>query len=468
MSEKYLQILNFKWGLEARRSELTTQMGALAVCKNGFINNGGEIEQRQSFVKDAHTYPTNTFGLQDTDTGLQTYGADPTANAALPTGVTYVQLNHPASVLGLVVAFNSVLYSTNFLGKAFVVVYFASGDVFCFYNGVIVGPTWFGHVLSVNHITPSDLSVDLAAQVNAISGWLAHANTTASAASDSTGYKESAQTGSTLVMTPGGVHMQPTVGFTSATSGQLGSQLIDQNYGGVPALAAKTAFTLNAGTNGTVTVTAPATQGGTGTAALTNGAVNFITNLVTTAAAVATAINNYTFITGYSAISNGATVTVFAPSTWGNVTFNLTVTTTGDITTAAGTPSSLFTMTLSPLGLDVVKVSSSGGTVVGSISASSSGASGTVGVTFKWEETDATGTPIVGASPSGILMSPLAIGTVGPPFQAAATVTFSKSFVSANSAFGHFKCTATDNGANAQTNTPYLLFTVALELANHQ
>ena len=93
MADKFIQLNSFKFGLDSRREELSSLPGTLFQLINAFINEGGEIEQRKSFVKDAHTYPSNTFGLQDTDTGLKTFGsaATPIPNV-LPTGVTYQQL----------------------------------------------------------------------------------------------------------------------------------------------------------------------------------------------------------------------------------------------------------------------------------------------------------------------------------------------------------------------------------------
>lgn len=47
----YLTIKNFKYGLDLRKSELTSQLGTLNVLQNGHINQGGEIEEKQAFVQ---------------------------------------------------------------------------------------------------------------------------------------------------------------------------------------------------------------------------------------------------------------------------------------------------------------------------------------------------------------------------------------------------------------------------------
>ena len=84
MAEKYIYLSGFKYGLDARKSVLTSVPGTLVKAENCFVNIGGELEQRMSFVRDANTYPSNTFGLQDTDSGLVTFGSDAAPSGPLP------------------------------------------------------------------------------------------------------------------------------------------------------------------------------------------------------------------------------------------------------------------------------------------------------------------------------------------------------------------------------------------------
>src|SRR5207245_1675775 len=146
-------------------------------------------------------------------------------------------------------------------------------------NGSLVKPTRNGLVLFIDAVieTISNLASDLASQINAITGWLAHANVTSAQMSDSAGYHETALAGSVLVMSPPNIRWSPTISKVSA-GGTLGARLIDQNYGGVAGTAARAAFTLGVGTTGTVTVTAPANADGTGTAQLSGGAITFNTS----------------------------------------------------------------------------------------------------------------------------------------------------------------------------------------------
>jgi hypothetical protein len=77
MSDKYVTLQNFKYGLDGRKSELSSVPGTLLQCINGHINSGGEVEQRKTFAKQTNPFGGVTFGLQDTDSGLVTFGSRP-------------------------------------------------------------------------------------------------------------------------------------------------------------------------------------------------------------------------------------------------------------------------------------------------------------------------------------------------------------------------------------------------------
>jgi hypothetical protein len=185
MADRYTVIQNFKRGLDARRSELTSSPGTLIQCQNAHINSGGEIEQRMSFGVDAVTYPASTFGLQDTSVGLVTFGSV-ASPGSLPTGVTYQRLTHPTGYYSSgTIAMTGVVFSCNYLGNAFVIAKWTDGTVLCYYDGSLVLPSRDGLVLvqaAGNTIeSASNLSTDLAAIVNATSDWVALANTDAPA-----------------------------------------------------------------------------------------------------------------------------------------------------------------------------------------------------------------------------------------------------------------------------------------------
>jgi hypothetical protein len=437
-----LKIENFKYGLDARRDDLVAQPGTLVTLNNGHINPGGEAEKRGSYTADANLYPTNTFGLQDTDTGLMTFGSDASPNAALPTGVTYQKLLDPYNPG---TSMSAVLFSWSYLGKAVVIAQYITGNVVVFYNGSAILQISDGYV-GVPQTNPQQ-SINLAGIFNRIPGWLADPNVTSlvpwKTGNLNTGYNETALNGSTLVMSPPNVHFTPTVANNSSASGIIGVQLIDQNYPGIAAVAARAAFVL--GTSGvntgdTVTVTAPAKADGTGTAQLSGGAVVFDTSIGQTVVDIVNAINNNTFLTGYSASASVNTVTVYAPIGFGNFTFNLTITTTGNLTSAMGTPGQSFTVSVSPSTITPANQQPPLGavptTVVGGVlTASSSGKAGTV--TYSWQECNSDGTIPVDAPGSGITINP----KTGP------SVAVGWKITAAGQVFqGYVLCSAHDGG----------------------
>lgn len=64
-----LAIASFKFGLDTRRSELTSQPGTLVQAENCHVNQGGQLEKRYGFFNTVG-FTTNTFGLESTDAGL--------------------------------------------------------------------------------------------------------------------------------------------------------------------------------------------------------------------------------------------------------------------------------------------------------------------------------------------------------------------------------------------------------------
>jgi len=393
MADKTLTIASFKYGLDTRRAAMAALPGTLQTAQNVAVNSGAELIKRKAFVKDANLFPTNTFGFQDTDSGPMVFGSDAAPNAALPTGVVYQRLQSPYGG-----TMSGVVFSTSFLGKAFVIATYATGDAYVFYDGAIVPQITDGKV-GISSIAV--LSTILAAAVNRIPGWLAHANVTgnqkytAPPDTPSVGYRETALQGSTLIMSPVGVHFTPVIVNNNSAAGLLGVRLIDQNYPGVPASSANSVFTINAGTAGTLDVQAPLASDGSNIQSITNGPVTLSlgTTLPTFALQVAYAINNYSYVTGYTAVAGAQTVTVYAPPEFGAV-FNtppsavtLDVITTGDVTTnGTGTAGLQFTVTLTPPNLAVVvqRSGTTGGSslVQGSIACSAVGNNGSV--TYTW------------------------------------------------------------------------------------
>lgn len=408
MSDKSLTISSFKYGLDTRRESLASLPGTLQTLQNAFINSGGEIEKRRAFVlvgtipNGASGFPAS--GLQDTDTGIMVFSSDADPGG-LPTNIVWQQLTFPYSLtapgnLAL------VYFSTAFNGKAFALVEFLNEPTpLAYFNGTIVQQISDGFVLSNGTLTPetlSDLAKDLARIVSNIPGWIAHANVTnLGLPSDSPiiGYNETAFTGSVLIMTPVGVRVTPVVTNIKSTLGLIGVRLVDQDYPGIPGAAAVVGFQIGSSgsnTGNTINVSAPAKIDGSNVISITNGTVPFNAGgLGQTAQDIATAINNYTFVSGYTAyaVNTLATVVIFAPVGFGNFTKNLTITTAGSpdhFTIACVNPVpppsvAGYSMTITPQSLNIDASGKVQPGPVGNISAATTAQ--TSPVTFKWEKT---------------------------------------------------------------------------------
>ena len=69
----YLDISDFRSGLDARKYKLSLPAGTLTSLVNGHINQGGEIEKRKSFIPFA--LPPGTFWGQEDSTGITVFGS---------------------------------------------------------------------------------------------------------------------------------------------------------------------------------------------------------------------------------------------------------------------------------------------------------------------------------------------------------------------------------------------------------
>src|SRR6266576_3939638 len=144
----YIVIENFRFGLDARRSELTSKPGTLFDLVNAHITQGGEIEKRKAFTKtniiSSIDPAVPTKGFQEGPDGIYVFGnlADP---GGWPTGIKYQRLEYPRFHVSdtfypasIPVIISEILYSTVFGGKIFVIAKFATGKVVCYYDGVIL------------------------------------------------------------------------------------------------------------------------------------------------------------------------------------------------------------------------------------------------------------------------------------------------------------------------------------------
>jgi hypothetical protein len=158
---------------------------------NGHLTNGGEIEKRKAFPLYANvaitetgaelTAGVRTFGMQATAVGLTVFGSalafgtsptlsQPVLASAMPSGVTYQQLQHPAVIDGVTYdktkhAMTDVRASWTYAGNIFALATFADGDRFGYYNGTLDRD--FTDGLRLAHLsTNALLAADFARMVN--------------------------------------------------------------------------------------------------------------------------------------------------------------------------------------------------------------------------------------------------------------------------------------------------------------
>lgn len=141
---KTIVLENFRFGLDTRRSAISSSLGTLTTLENAFVNQGAEIESRKAFVK-LGTLPTGCFDLVALPTGLVTFGSvtSPSFSGGLNGLVSYQRLRHPYFALDTVAtdiathlnpnrlvepAMSGVTHSCTFNGKSFAIASFTPSE----------------------------------------------------------------------------------------------------------------------------------------------------------------------------------------------------------------------------------------------------------------------------------------------------------------------------------------------------
>jgi hypothetical protein len=447
-------INGFKYGLDTRKDVLSSQPGTLVTLENAYVNQGAEIQKRAAFVlfADVSALDTlgdaGTFGIESTSSGIVVFGSalvfgttpsqsQPVLASAMPSGVTYQQLKHPTLVNDSSESYSRTLhrmtqlvFSENYNGLAFACAKFADGRKFFYYDGNLIQQSANGLVMT-GRIGVTDLSVDLARQINAL-GWYSLANVKNDLIT--------AQNGSTIVQSPQADYFDA-VPTDDSTAGYIGHKKENIDGAAIAGSSAVASFQVTVNT-GPFTVTAPEFSDGTGTVDLCGGPVSAAGSVNDTAEAIKDAINDLSDFHGYTALRSGANVYVYADSTWGNFTFNLTVTGTS-VGASAGSPGAVSALlvpeTTSDFGYYVivtttsVLVQSSNSPSVEQLvsgNATIAPTGGTAPYSYVWSET----TP---GSGNGI-----DIGN-----STSQTVTFSKLMAKSTDLSGSFRCLVTDSAA---------------------
>lgn len=323
-------IRNFKYGLDTRREVLSSQLGTLQTVQNGHINQGGEIERRYAFVKT--TLPVGTFGLESTEAGLVTFGSHnaflsgitPALATDVPAGVTYQQLKHPAVTDGATYnasyhAMTAVLTSSCYKGVALVLARFSDNNVFLFYAGAIVRDSSDGLVFggwASQAALIANIKARLTAEITARDEWAY----TSTAAANFVQYSTVANQSFLYVYSPDTVVFSTAV-TKSSSSGVLaaydtGTLVYPNGYAEFPGTSGASSwatFTVAGASGDAYSVFGPKNAGETDPLVNLFPALTWATSNDVTAAAIAAAINTYTALTGYTATSLAAVVTVNAP-----------------------------------------------------------------------------------------------------------------------------------------------------------
>lgn len=317
MPQEYIQISNFGFGLDTRRSILTSQPGTLVSLTDGHVNQGGEIEKRKAFgVLGGAALPAGCFGLEISSTLITTFGSIATPGVFATTFSGLVLYQRLQSPLGT--AMSKVIGSTSFEGNCWVIAQFNSGaETYGFYNGVLVFDFTDGLITSGLN-TNVKIAAALAALVN----------------------RQTSTTGYSAVQNPNpndnSVNITGRVGGAYKISqsvvtaaGVITTSLVTTGVPAVGAVQATGQFQItggnaNAGTNKITSVKV-------GTTELLSASVDWVTSNELTAAAVVTNINGFTGTSTYAALAQGSTIIIYAPAGTGSNNKVVKVTSAGNI-----------------------------------------------------------------------------------------------------------------------------------------
>ena len=163
----YLAIEDFKIGLDRRKSQFAGIPGSLWEAENCHITRGGEVERCKKFVQKYSLYPNATFGLLAVKGKLHVFGSSPEP-VGHPVTIAYQRLQHPDGMTPMI----SILDAQAFDGKAYTIAKFADGNIFHFYDGVLVTDWHGGEVFS--YMADNDgIAQHLTDLINADTGWTA-------------------------------------------------------------------------------------------------------------------------------------------------------------------------------------------------------------------------------------------------------------------------------------------------------
>lgn len=280
----YVEIKDFKNGLDTRRPAIVGEPGSLIECKNAHITRGGDVENNKSFVEN-FTLPAGTFGMHGGNNKLYVFGHD-TAPTNLPGHIVYQQLEHPT--VGAT-AMTALLSTENFDGKIYAIAEYEDGSVFHFFDGAHVSD-WDTKAATI--ADDESVATYLKDKIDALADFIANSSgnfITITAAVPGTGF---------------------TIDKAVTGTGTLTITQIQANQAAVAEVRAEASFEVTEGfaedSNVISAITAGATE-------LIEDPVAYVLSDAATALACSIAINNLSDTHGYTASVSGAVVTIKAP-----------------------------------------------------------------------------------------------------------------------------------------------------------
>lgn len=306
----YLTIKDYKFGMDRRRERVAGVPGTLWTAKNVHITRGGDVERRQPFRPVYNV--AGSFGAASIRSQLYVYGSADLA-ASMPVDVQYQRLQAPSSP-----AMTSILDVKTFSGKFYAIAEYANGSVYHFYDGNRV-TDW--DVIGAANATFETVARVLADKIESDAAVTAKSfgNTvTISALVPGTAFSIAKST------TDGGANNDQDITLTA----------VQANVAAVTEVVATADVTVTGGTAGTNneirSVLIDSVE-------ILDGYVRWSGSNAATAIRLAAEISKNFSTHGYSAVANGAVVTISAAPGTGVAPngYDLFVTSYGDVETSA-------------------------------------------------------------------------------------------------------------------------------------
>jgi hypothetical protein len=280
----YLDVEDFKYGMDRRRKRVAGVPGTLWLGKNIHITRGGDIERRLKFVPVYNV--AGSFGAASIHSQIYTFGS---AALTMPIGVQYQRLQAPSGA-----AMTKLLDVKTFAGKFYALAEYADGTVHHFYDGTRVSSWDTVSAAGADFTTLADLLASKIENNPAVTATSIGASVVITALVSGTAF-----TIATATVNGGGVNNQTaTISHTQA------------NVAPVAEVRANATLTVNGGSNAPdvnqiVSITANGVQ-------ILGHAIDWSGSNESTALRIAQQISSGFQSHGYSASVVGATVTVEA------------------------------------------------------------------------------------------------------------------------------------------------------------